>query len=62
MSKYFVTLSRLRHRFNKLLYPLSIKYEKTYNILNAPPYRKPKPSGKTKIEIVTHERENKLSR
>lgn len=63
MDKDFVTLRRLRYRFSKLLEPLPIKDEKTFNILNIPPYRKPKPGDeKIKIEEVTHERDTRLAR
>ena len=63
MEKDFITLRRLRYRFSKLLEPLPITDEKTYNILNIPPYRKPKPEEATiKIEEVTHERDTKKAR
>ena len=53
MDKDFVVLRRLRFRYSKLFDPLPIRDEKTYNILNIPPYRKPKPSEEVKIEDVT---------
>ena len=61
MDKDVVTLKRLRYKFNKLLDPLPITDEKTYNILKIPPVRKPKPK-KMKIEEVTHDRDTALSR
>lgn len=62
-DKDFVTLRRLRYRFSKLLEPLPIRDEKTFNILNIPPYRKPKPEDATiKIEEVTHERDTRAAR
>ena len=63
MDKDFVTLRRLRYRFRNLLEPLPIRDEKTWNILNIPPYRKPKPDeGEIKIEDVTHERDTREAR
>ena len=63
MDKDFVTLRRLRYRFSKLLEPLPIRDEKTFNILNIPPYRKPKPGeSELKIEEVTHERDTRSAR
>ena len=56
MDKDIVTLRRLKYRFNKLLNPLPIRDEKTYNILNIPPVRKPKPK-KMKVEEVTNDRD-----
>jgi len=62
MEKDFIVLRRLRFRYSKLLDPLPIRDEKTYNILNIPPYRKPKPSEEVKIEEVTHERDTRQAR
>lgn len=63
MDKDFVTLRRLRYRFSKLLEPLPFTDEKTFNILNVPPYRKPKPGDVgIKIEEVTHERDTRKAR
>lgn len=63
MDKDFVTLRRLRYRFSKLLEPLPIRDEKTFNILNIPPYRKPKPGeSEIKIEEVTHDRDTRSQR
>ena len=60
MDKDFVTLRMLRYKFNNMLEPLPIKEQKTFDILNIPPYRKPKPSKDiVKIEEVTHGRDTK---
>ena len=62
MEKDFITLRRLRYRFSNLLEPLPITDEKTFNILNIPPYRKPKPEEGIKIVEVTHERDTRKAR
>ena len=63
MDKDFVTLRRLRYRLSSLLEPVLIQDEKTFNILNIPPYRKPKPEEEgIKIEDVTHERDTRKAR
>ena len=62
MDKDIATILRkFRYTFNKLLDPLPISDEKTYNILNIPPVRKPK-REKMKVEEVTHDRDTRLSR
>ena len=63
MDKDFITLRRLRYRFSSLLEPVPIQDEKTFNILNIPPYKKPKPEEEgIKIEDVTHERDTRKAR
>ena len=42
MDKDLITLRRVRYRFSKLLEPLPFNDIKQYNILNIPPWRKPK--------------------
>ena len=61
MDKAIITLRRLRYKFSKLLDPLPIRDEKTYNILNIPPNRKAK-LEKMKMEEATHHRDTRLSK
>lgn len=59
MDKDLIVLRRLRYRFSKILEPVPYSDMKTFNILNIPPYRKPKKEDEVKIEDVTHERDTR---
>ena len=64
MDKDFVTLRRPRYKiFTKLLHPLPIT-KKSFDILNMPLYKKPKPvePEPVKIEEVTHDKDTRKAR
>ena len=55
MDKDMIVLRRLRYRFSKVLEPVPFRDEKTFNILNIPPARKPKEDDIVIEEVLSEE-------
>lgn len=61
MDKDLITLRRLRYRLSMMLEPVPMHDIKAYNILNIPPWRKPKKPD-VGIVDVTEEEKKKTNR